>query len=215
MTHRRLSIALLIVALIAAAVNMRSPIVMIGSVTDVLSTSLGLSTAQIGYLGALPMPLFALGALFAPQVAARFGLERVILVMTLLLTAAVATRVWLGVTWLFIGTLLLSFAIGFLNALTAPFIKKYAPNHIAIATGTFSLSMSVMAGVSAWLVVPMTETLSWQIALSVWAIFGVLSFLLYALVSGHHLMNTPQQQTDKYIASPQPTNKRIMSASTN
>lgn len=206
-TKHTAPLLLFITALIAAAVNMRSPIVMIGSVADILHTNLGFTASQIGYLGALPMPLFALGALFAPRIATGFGLERVILVMTALLTVAVATRVWAGVPWLFIGTFILSLAIGFLNALTAPLIKKYTPNHIAITTGAFSLSMSVVAGMSAWMVVPMAASWTWQVALSIWAVFGVVSLLLYGLISNRYRIDAPthQAQTNEilpYVFSP-------------
>lgn len=184
-TDRRtatVSLTLLIIGLIFAAANMRSPIVIIGSVASILDEVMGLGAADIGYLGALPMPLFALGALFAPAVARRFGLERMMIAMTLILAVGVAMRVWFGVAALFIGTLILSLAIGMLNALTAPFIKKYAPNSIAVATGVFSLSMSTIAGVSAWVVVPMADNIGWQVAMSVWAVFGLITAAIWLFI---------------------------------
>ncbi len=187
MTHpttakARFIVPLLIIGLILAATNMRSPIVMIGSIASMLQQTLGLGASDIGLLGALPMPLFALGALIAPMLAKRFGLEIMMIAMTALLTLGVATRVWAGAPLLFTGTLVLSFAIGMLNALTAPFIKNYAPNHIALATGIFSLSMSAIAGISAVVVVPMADGLSWQVALSSWAIFGCMTTLIWTLI---------------------------------
>lgn len=184
-------LALLLLGLILSAINMRSPIVMIGSVAPTLYEVLHLSPADIGYLGALPMPLFAIGALVAPRLASRFGLENMMFVMTALLTLGVATRVWAGVSGLFAGTFVLSFAIGMLNALTAPFIKKYAPNHIAIATGIFSLSMSLFAGISTWAVIPMMTVMSWQIALSGWAVFGGLTLIIWQFVKQHTTPDTP------------------------
>lgn len=187
MTHSttakaRFILPLLIIGLVLAATNMRSPIVMIGSLVPTLQDNLGLSTTAIGYLGALPMPLFALGALFAPVLARRFGLDQMLIAMTLLLSIGIAFRVWLGVSFLFIGTILLAFAIGMLNALTAPFIKNYAPNHIALATGIFSLSMSAIAGISAMVVVPMADAMGWQWAMSSWAIFGCVTTLIWMLI---------------------------------
>lgn len=144
------SLLLLIIGLIFAAANMRSPLVMMGSIVPMLSDDFGLSSVQIGYLGAMPMPLFAFGSLMAAVLAKKFGLERMMIGMTLLLALGVAIRNWFGVIELYVGTLILSFAIGMLNALTAPFIKQYAPNNIALATGVFSLSMSTLAGFGAW-----------------------------------------------------------------
>ena len=174
-----LSLALIVIGLIFAAANMRSPLVMIGSIAPMLDRDFGLSADQIGYLGALPMPLFALGSLVAAVLARRFGLERMMILMTLLLAGGVAMRSWFGVAALFFGTLILSFAIGMLNALTAPFIKQYAPNNISLATGVFSLSMSLLAGIGAWSVVPLADHVGWQMAMSAWAVFSVVAALIW------------------------------------
>ncbi|MDO4699785.1 MAG: MFS transporter [Moraxella sp.] len=192
-TKTGIPLTLLLIGLVLSAVNMRSPIVMIGSVAPTFYDALKLSPAHIGYLGALPMPLFAVGALIAPRFASRFGLETMMLMMTALLTLSVASRVWFGVSGLFVGTFFLSFAIGMLNALTAPFIKKHAPNHIALATGVFSLSMSLFAGVSAWVVIPMMTVVSWQIALSSWALFGILTVMIWQWVKNHTPTISPAQ----------------------
>lgn len=176
------SLTLLIITLILLAVNMRSPIVMIGSLASTLTDTLGLSVSAIGYLGALPMPMFAFGALVAPALARRFGLEQMMIISTGVLAVSVLGRVWMGVGGLFALTVALSFAIGLLNALTAPFIKKHAPNNIALATGVFSLSMSVCAGFCAYVVVPMMTVVSWQVALSSWGVFAVLAWLMLLFI---------------------------------
>lgn len=168
-----LPLLLILATLVLLAVNMRSPIVMLGSVAPTLKGALGLSVSDIAMLGAMPMPMFALGALIAPSVARRFGLEWVMALSVAILALGVLSRVWFGVGAFFVGTFLLSLAIGLLNALTAPFIKKYAPHHIALATGVFSLSMSVFAGFCAYVVVPMMGVLSWQVALSGWGVFAI------------------------------------------
>lgn len=177
------ALTLLIGLLILSAMNMRSPIVMLGSLAPILMEVLGLSVSAIGVLGALPMPTFALGALVAPMLAKRLGLERVMMMSMAMLATAVLLRVWVGVGGFFVGTLVLSLAIGFLNALTAPLIKKYAPNHITLATGVFSLSMSVFAGFCAFVVVPMVGSVGWQMALSWWGVFALGALVLLAMIS--------------------------------
>ncbi len=193
-------LGLLLVGLVFAAVNMRTPLVMLGSVAQVLQAQLSLSASDIGYLGALPMPLFALGSLMAALLAKWAGLTRMMVLMTLLLTVAVALRVWIGVGVLYVGTLTLSFAIGMLNALTAPFIKAYAPSHIATATGVFSLSMSVMAGLSAFLVLPMAELMGWQLAMSSWALFGIMAAAIWLWMYRQEIKHLKYPQQDKPAA---------------
>lgn len=184
-TAPHIALGLLLTGLVLQAVNMRSPLVAIGSIAPTLEQDLGVTPAAIGYLGASPMPLFALGSLLAAWLARRYGLERMMVVMMLILAIGVAIRTWFGVGMLFVGTLIMSFAIGILNALTAPFIKQYALHHIALATGVFSLSMSVLAGVVAWLVVPLSDEFGWQIAMSGWSVFGMLAVLIWLWVYSH------------------------------
>lgn len=199
-TTAKTSLLLLIVGLIFAAANMRSPLVMIGSIAPMLSDDFGLSAAQIGYLGAMPMPLFAFGSLMAAVLARKFGLERMMIGMTLLLALGVAMRNWFGVMELYIGTLILSFAIGMLNALTAPFIKQYAPDNISLATGVFSLSMSTLAGFGAWVVVPLANDLGWRLAMSGWAIFGVVAALVWWQIYRQSQPSLPMAAPDLPVA---------------
>ncbi|UNU74222.1 MFS transporter [Moraxella nasovis] len=195
MIHKpAIPLTLFFAGLIFTAANMRSPIVMLGSVSPMLSADFGMNAAAIGYLGALPMPLFAIGSLIAPYLAKRFGIEMMMICMTLLLAVGVATRSWSGIGLLFIGTLILSLAIGILNALSAPFIKKHIGSHIALATGVFSLSLSVIAGLGAWAVVPMSHALTWQLSLSLWAVFSVIAAVIWLI--------THQKSKIKHSATP-------------
>lgn len=193
MTHKpTVPLLLILITLILASMNMRSPIVMLGSVAPTLGEVLGLSVSAIGLLGAVPMPMFALGALVAPSLAKRFGLEFVMISSTAVLALAVLGRVWVGVGGFFMGTVALSLAIGLLNALTAPFIKKHAPNHIALATGIFSLSMSVCAGFCAFVVVPLMGVVSWQIALSWWGLFALFALAVLLWINRSTPTKSPQ-----------------------
>lgn len=199
--HHPTFVYLFLFGLVLAAVNMRSPIVVIGSVAPSLYQAFGVNSSYIGYLGALPMPLFALGALIAPFLERRFGIENMMIGMTILLSLSVLIRPWFDAYFLLAGTFTLSLAIGMLNALTTPFIKKHLPNHIATATGLFSLSMSVLAGLIAWVVVPLTHQHGWQLGLSSWSVFGLLTVLVWVAIK----LKTTPTQTKTTHDSPKPT----------
>lgn len=177
-------LVLLAIALLAA--NMRSPIVALGSVAHVVQANLGINETQIGWLGALPMLMFALGALVSPALGKRYGLENTLIVMIVVLTIGIIIRSvfvsWYG--FLF-GTLLLSLAIGFANTLAAPIIKQRTPKHIALITGIYSLTMTLMAGLSAGLVLPLSQHFGWQWALGGWAILGIIAIIIWLLLKIH------------------------------
>ena len=111
---------------------MRAPIVALGSIAPVVQEALGISETELGWLGAVPMLTFALGALISPAISKRFGLENTLIAMIALLTIGMVIRsvIPTGIGFLS-GTVLLTLAIGFANTLAAPVIKQRTPNHIA------------------------------------------------------------------------------------
>ena len=182
---------------------MRSPIVALGSIAPVIQDSLQISEVQIGWLGAIPMLMFALGALISPSIGKRFGLENTLIAMIALLTSGIVLRsVWDTWTGFLLGTMMLSLAIGFANTLAAPIIKQRTPNHIPLITGLFSLTMTVVAGMVAGVIYPLTTAFGWQLALGGWAILGVFAIVFWLLLrvklgSSHRLPNTLDASVDE------------------
>ena len=179
----RFTFWLVLCAMILLATNMRSPIVALGSIAPVVQSALDISETQIGWLGAVPMLTFALGAFISPAIGKRFGLENTLIAMIALLTVGMIIRsvipTWIGFLG---GTLLLTLAVGFANTLAAPVIKQRTPNHIPLITGLFSLTMTVSAGIVAGVVLPLSEQVGWQWALGGWSILGVFALIIWVLL---------------------------------
>lgn len=174
---------LVVIAILLMASNMRSPIVALGSIAPVVQDALGLSAAHIGWLGAIPMLMFALGALVSPAIGKRFGLENTLIAVVIVLTAGIIMRsTWTTWNGFLIGTILLSLAIGFANTLVAPVIKQHTPGNIALVTSMFSLTMSVMAGIVSGLVYPLSEQIGWQWALGGWASLGIAALVAWIIL---------------------------------
>ncbi|HJH09739.1 MAG TPA: MFS transporter, partial [Psychrobacter pasteurii] len=174
---------LVVIAILLMASNMRSPIVALGSIAPVVQDALGLSAAHIGWLGAIPMLMFALGALVSPAIGKRYGLENTLIAVVIVLTAGIIMRsTWTTWNGFLIGTILLSLAIGFANTLVAPVIKQHTPGNIALVTSMFSLTMSVMAGIVSGLVYPLSEQVGWQWALGGWASLGIAALVAWIIL---------------------------------
>lgn len=176
----RFTFWLILCAMILLATNMRAPIVALGSIAPVVQDALNISETQIGWLGAVPMLTFAVGALIAPAIGKRFGLENTLIAMIALLTTGMMIRTVIP-TWsgFLIGTLLLTLAIGFANTLAAPVIKQRTPQHIPLITGLFSLTMTVTAGIVAGVVLPLSEQVGWQWALGGWSLLGIFAIIIW------------------------------------
>lgn len=174
---------LVLIAMILLATNMRAPIVALGSIAPVVQDALGISETEIGWLGAVPMLTFAIGALIAPAIGKRFGLENTLIAMVALLTFGMVLRsvvpTWLG---FLSGTLLLTLAIGFANTLAAPVIKQRTPKHIPLITGLFSLTMTVSAGIVAGVVLPLSESIGWQWSLGGWSLLGLFALVVWVFL---------------------------------
>ncbi|BFM04628.1 MFS transporter [Psychrobacter alimentarius] len=177
---KRFTFWLVLCAMILLATNMRAPIVALGSIAPVVQAALDISETQIGWLGAVPMLTFAIGALISPSIGKRFGLENTLIVMIGLLTVGMIIRTvfptWIG---FLVGTLMLTLAIGFANTLAAPVIKQRTPKHIPLITGLFSLVMTVTAGVVAGVVLPLSEQVGWQWALGGWSLLGIFAIVIW------------------------------------
>ncbi|MBH0005574.1 CynX/NimT family MFS transporter [Psychrobacter sp. SWN149] len=176
----RFTFWLVLCAIILLATNMRAPIVALGSIAPVVQEALDISEFQIGWLGAVPMLTFAIGALISPTIGKRFGLENTLIAMIGLLTAGMIIRTVIP-TWsgFLIGTLLLTLAIGFANTLASPVIKQRTPKHIPLITGLFSLTMTVTAGIVAGVVLPLSEQVGWQWALGGWSLLGIFAIVIW------------------------------------
>ena len=171
---------LVLCAMMLLGANMRAPIVALGSIAPVVQEALNISKTQIGWLGAVPMLTFALGALISPSIGKRFGIENTLIVMIIMLTFGMVLRAvvptWIG---FLSGTVLLTLAIGFANTLAAPVIKQRTPKNIPLVTGLFSLTMTVTAGIIAGLVLPLSEWVGWQWALGGWSILGLFTIVIW------------------------------------
>ncbi|WP_442793093.1 MFS transporter [Psychrobacter sp. PL15] len=176
----RFTFWLVLCAMILLGTNMRAPIVALGSIAPVVQAALNISETQIGWLGAVPMLTFAVGALIAPAIGKRFGLENTLIAMIVFLTIGMIIRTIIP-TWIgfLSGTLILTLAIGFANTLAAPVIKQRTPDHIPLVTGLFSLTMTVTAGIVAGVVLPLSESIGWQWALGGWSFLGLFAIVIW------------------------------------
>ncbi|WP_227672266.1 CynX/NimT family MFS transporter [Psychrobacter urativorans] len=174
---------LVLCAMILLGTNMRAPIVALGSIAPVVQAALNISETQIGWLGAVPMLTFAVGALISPTIGKRFGIENTLIAMIVLLTAGMVVRAAIP-TWIgfLSGTLMLTLAIGFANTLAAPVIKQRTPKHIPLVTGLFSLTMTVTAGIVAGVVLPLSEWVGWQWALGGWSFLGIFAIIIWVFL---------------------------------
>lgn len=166
----------LLLALILVAINLRPALSSLAPVLRQAQRDLGLGSASAGLLTTLPVLCLGLFAPLAPRLAARFGTERVVLWILLLLTGGIALRGLAGSAGLFVGTLIGGASIGIIGVLLPGIVKREFPERADIMTGLYTMALCFGAALAAGATVPLARALdSWALALALWSVPAMLA----------------------------------------
>lgn len=171
----------LLIGIILIGSNLRAPLTSVGSLISFIRDDLGISNAMAGTITTLPLLAFALLSPFAPKIANRIGMEWTIFFSLLLLTIGIVIRSYFGVTFLFVGTVLIGLAIAIGNVLLPGFIKMNFPLKVGIMTGIYGVFMNLFAAFASGLSVPISSIsgIGWKGALAFWGILTIVALLFW------------------------------------
>ncbi|MFC0334362.1 CynX/NimT family MFS transporter [Paenibacillus sepulcri] len=174
--------SLLILGFIFIAVNMRAPLTSVGPLIGSIRDSLGISSTLAGSITTLPLLAFALLSPFAPALARRYGMERVLLYALIALVLGTALRsATNGLGALFGGTILIGLAIAVCNVLLPSLIKREYSHKIGMMTGIYSVSMNLCGAIATGISVPLASHiwLGWRGVLGFWGILALIAILIW------------------------------------
>jgi MFS transporter, CP family, cyanate transporter len=178
--RRRHEITLLVVAVAAAGLNLRTAITSLPPLFPDLQTQLHLSSATLSLLAATPVICFGVVSAFTAWLNRRYGEEMILLVALILLTAGLLLRGVAPGVMLFPGTALAASAIAVLNVLLSSMAKRRWPERAGLLLGIYLTMLSAGAILSSLLSVPLYDSSgSVQLALGVWAVPAALAVLLW------------------------------------
>ena len=179
--RRPYEITLLIVAVAAAGLNLRTAITSLPPIFPDLQTQLHLSSAALSLLAATPVICFGVVSAFAAWLNRRFGEETILLVALGVLTAGLLLRGAAPNIMLFPGTALAASAIAILNVLLSSMVKRRWPQRAGLLIGIYLTALSVGAILAALISVPLYRSSggSVRLALGVWAVPAALAVLLW------------------------------------
>ena len=178
--RRLYEITLLVVAVAAAGLNLRTAITSLPPLFPDLQTQLHLSTATLSLLAATPVICFGVVSAFTAWLNRRYGEEMILLVALVLLTAGLLLRGVAPGVMLFPGTVLAASAIAVLNVLLSSMAKRRWPERAGLLIGIYLTALSAGAILSSLLSVPLYDRSgSVQLALGVWAVPAALAVLLW------------------------------------
>lgn len=174
--------ALLIVAVILTALNLRPAITSIGPVLGEMRESLGASAVWAGVLTTLPGLCFAAAGLTAPWLARRIGLGRAISVGLVILSIGLVVRVLDGPYVVIGGTLVATGGIALVNVLIPVVIKGSFPAQIGLMTGVYTAALQGGGALGSAVTPPLEPLLGgWRGALSSWALVALLALVFWVV----------------------------------
>src|SRR5699024_5062808 len=181
MRNRQQGGLFLLVSLLLIGSNLRAPLTSVGPLIPSIREHLDMSHTVVGSITTLPLIAFALISPFAPKLANKFGLERMVFISMLLLVAGIGLRSVTGIAPLFIGTAIVGIAISFGNVLIPGFIKMSFPFRIGITTGLYAVCMNIFGALASGISIPLANigSFGWQGALAAWSILAVIAAVLW------------------------------------
>ncbi|MGP0587808.1 CynX/NimT family MFS transporter [Paenibacillus timonensis] len=178
--ERGASVWLLVTAVLLTAAALRSPITGVGAIIGEIEAATGLSHTLSGMLTTLPLIAFAVFALAAPGLSAKFGIERTLFFSMILMTGGILVRSLPSVTALFAGTALIGIAIAIGNVLLPGLIKRDFPQQVGLMTSLFTTCLTFWAAISSGISVPLSQgPLGWRGALTIWVALTAVGALVW------------------------------------
>ncbi|MFG1881137.1 MFS transporter [Micromonospora sp. NPDC049102] len=171
--------ALVLVAMLLVALNLRTLVTSLGALLDEVRDGLGFSGAMAGLVTTLPTIAFAgLGAL-TPWLVRRVAPARVLVVAMLALTAGQVLRAVTESAWIFVLTSTLALAgIAVANVLMPMLVKQHFPHRTGLVTGAYTMALTLGTSVAAAAAVPIAHAFgSWRAGLGIWAGLAALAVL--------------------------------------
>ena len=179
--RRPYEIALLVVAVAAAGLNLRTAITSLPPLFPDLQDQLHLSSAMLSLLAATPVICFGMVSAFAAWLNRRYGEELILLAALILIAAGLLLRGAAPEVMLFPGTVLAASAIAVLNVLLSSMVKRRWPERAGLLIGIYLTALSIGAIFSSLLSVPLYRGSggSVPLTLGIWAAPAALAALLW------------------------------------
>jgi CP family cyanate transporter-like MFS transporter len=172
---------LLLLGLVFVALNLRPALSSMAPLLSEVSSGLGLSAARAGLLTTLPVLCLGLFAPLAPILARRFGSERVVLGILLMLAGGIVLRSLFGEAGLFAGSIVAGASIGIIGVLLPGIVKRDFARQAGAMTGVYTMALCLGAAIAAGATVPLSHAFggSWQMGLGFWIVPALLAAVFW------------------------------------
>ncbi len=169
-------------ALVALALNLRSPLTAIPPVVGEIRAALDIGPAVAGLLTSIPVLCFGLLAPLASLIIARIGIERAIITTLTGAAVGLVARPYTGLGGMLGGTLLIGASLAIGNIVSLMVIARDFPDRRNVVTGLYTAALNVGTMLTGALTAPIAAVTGWRFALASWVWMAVAAILLWAWV---------------------------------
>lgn len=188
---------ILFIGILLIGASLRAPITSVGIALPSIKDTLNLSNTSVSLITIIPLLSFAVISLFAAKISHKFGLERTVFGALILICVGIALRAITGVSWLYVGTILIGVGIAFGNVLTPGIIKMNFPLRIGIMTGYYTVVMNIFGSVSSYVTAPLVKHFNYNIAISLIGIVTFIGIITWSFqLNKHETVNSSQTTTN-------------------
>ncbi|MGH3517811.1 MAG: CynX/NimT family MFS transporter [Haloechinothrix sp.] len=172
--------ALLGVAVVLVALNLRPAITSVGPLLGAARDALGATSTWAGLLTTVPGLCFAVAGLAAPRLARRIGMRAAIGLAMAVLVSGLVLRVLDGAMVVLSGTLVATAGIALANVLVPVVIKESFAARIGLMTGMYTAALQAGGALGSAVTPPLDSALGgWRQALASWAVLAVLALVVW------------------------------------
>lgn len=183
----------ILLGIMMLGVVMRAPFTALPAVLTDIASGLGVEVSSLGILTSIPLIMFALCSSIAPRMAAKFGLERLMAIVLVIMVIGSGLRVF-NLQTLFIGTMMIGASIAFINVLLPSLVAANFPHKIGLYTTIYITLMGISGTVASMVAVPIVSATSWKFF--IYLITGVILLALLIWlpnVKNNHIFVTGNQ----------------------
>ncbi|WP_301223382.1 MFS transporter [Curtobacterium sp. PsM8] len=172
-----------LLGIVLVAFSLRQAVAAVSPILGDIRTDIPLSDLDVGWLGTLPPLLFAASGFIAPRIARGLGLDRGIVLASLLITAGHLLRAFSpGIAVLIIGSVIAFAGTGIGNVLLPSIVRRYFPDRVALLTAVYACVVGVSTAVPAALAAPLAEQAGWRFSLGIWSLTSVGALVPWVVV---------------------------------
>ena len=176
------------VAVVLAALNLRTAVTSVGPLLEELERDIGLSGVLAGLLTTLPVISFAVLGALTPKLAHHVGEQRLLAIGLVLMTTGLALRALVSTAWPFLLLSVLALVGGAMgNVLLPVLVKRNFAANVGGMTAAYTTALAVGAALAAAGSVPLATrggNIDWRIGLGVWAGLAAVAAVVWLFLPG-------------------------------